>query len=185
MEQPHHLLQLLGRRLLTDCVGSHHVAPQRAVADEEGRVDAEPAVEAGEIVAEALPLPVDALLERGERHPFDLRHHPAQVVGITGSAGGEREAAVAADDGGDAVHVRRRRGRVPEQLRVVVRVGIDDAGDHEQAVGVDDRGRLLVAAPTITTRPSDPTSASRAGAPVPSTTVPPRINRSSTVVSLS
>ena len=67
------------------------------------------------------------VLERGERHALDLRHHPAEVVGVLGVHRREREAAVAADDAGDAVDVARRRDRVPEQLRVVVGVRVDEA----------------------------------------------------------
>ena len=96
---------------------------------------------------------------------------------------GEGEATVAADDRGDAVHVRRRRRGIPEELRVVVGVRVDDAGDDEQAGRIDD-ARLLGASsvsPTTTIRPSRiPTSARRGARPVPSTTVPPWINRSST-----
>ena len=51
---------------------AHHVAAERAVPDEEAGVDADVAVEPVEVLAEGLPLPVDALLERGERHAFDL-----------------------------------------------------------------------------------------------------------------
>ena len=64
--------------------------------------------------------------------PSTLRHHPAQVVGVAVVQRREREPAVAADHGGDAVHARRARGGVPEELRVVVRVRVDEPGrDHE------------------------------------------------------
>ena len=96
VQQAHHLVELLGRGLVADGVGAHHVAAQRAVADHEAGVDADAAVEAVEVLGEGLPLPVDALLERGERHALDLGHHAAQVVGVVGVQRGEREAAVAA-----------------------------------------------------------------------------------------
>ena len=85
-------------RLAADRVGAHHVAADRAVPDEEPGVDPDAALEPAEVLAEGLPVPVDALLERGERHALDLRHHPAQVVGVLGVQRREREAAVAADD---------------------------------------------------------------------------------------
>jgi hypothetical protein len=49
----------------------------------------------------------------------------------------DAEAAVAADDRRDAVHVRRRGERIPEQLRVVVRVRIDEAGTHNETARVE------------------------------------------------
>ena len=127
-------------RLAADRVGAHHVAAQRAVPDQEPGVDRDPALEPAEVLAEGLPVPVDALLQRGERHALDLGHHPAQVVGVLGVQRREREAAVAADDGGDAVHVARRRARVPEQLRVVVGVRVDEPGRQDE-VGAVDRAR--------------------------------------------
>ena len=95
-------------------VGAHHVAAQRAVA-RRGSPALTPmrAVEPVEVVAEGLPVPRHALLERGERHALDLRHHPADVVGVLGPQRRQREAAVAADDRGDAVDVRRRRAAGP------------------------------------------------------------------------
>ena len=138
-----HLGDLLGRGLAADGVGAHHVAADRAVTDEEAGVHRDPALEAVEELAEGLPLPVDAVLERGERHALDPGHHPAQVVGVAVVQRREREAAVAADHGGDAVHARRARGGVPHELRVVVRVRVDEAG-------CDARGR----SPSITTAAS-------------------------------
>ena len=45
----------------------------------------------------------------GRGHALDPRHHPLKVVGLgrVGPQGSEGEAAVAADDGGDAVVGRR------------------------------------------------------------------------------
>ena len=77
-----HLGDLLGRGLAADGVGAHDVAADGAVPDEEAGVDRDAALEPVEVLAEGLPLPVDALLERGERHALDLGHHPAQVVGV-------------------------------------------------------------------------------------------------------
>ena len=98
----------------------------------------------------------------------------------SGGHGREADAAVAHHDGGDAVPARRREQRVPGGLAVVVRVDVDEAGGDERAVGVDlRRGRRRSTAPTSVMTPSVmATSAVRAGAPVPSTTVPPRMTRS-------
>ena len=81
-----HRGDLLRGGLAADRVGAHHVAADRAVPDEEAGVHRDLAVEPVEVLAEGLPLPVDALLERGERHALDLGHHPAQVVGVAGAA---------------------------------------------------------------------------------------------------
>ena len=104
----HHGVDLLGDASLADGVGAHHVAAEGAVPDHEAGVDADAAVEAVEVLGERLPPPVDARLQGGQRHALDLGHHPAEVVGVLGVERGQREAAVAADDRGDAVDVRRR-----------------------------------------------------------------------------
>src|SRR5690606_18805094 len=49
----------------------------------------------------------------------------------------QREAAVAGDDAGDAVERGRVADRVPGDLRVVVRVRVDDARRHHSSVGVE------------------------------------------------
>ena len=54
----------------------------------------------------------------------------------------EPEPAVADQHGGDAVPARHRAPRVPEDLAVVVRVHIDEAGSHDLPGGVDDLGAL-------------------------------------------
>ena len=78
-----------------------------------------------------------ALFERGERHALDLREHAARVVGVGVVQWCEAEAAVAADHRRDAVNVRRRRERIPEELRVVVRVRVDEAGAHDETGRVE------------------------------------------------
>ncbi len=90
------------------------------------------------------PVPRHAFGECGERHAFDAGQHPHQVVAVLGSERRDREAAVAADHGRDAVQRRRRQRRVPEHLGVVVRVDVDESGRDDLAVGVDRARRLLV-----------------------------------------
>ena len=68
-----------------------------------------------------------------QRHALDLGEQPPVVVGVAGVQRGEAEAAVAADHGRDAVHVRRRRERIPEQLGVVVGVEVDEARADDEA----------------------------------------------------
>ena len=114
------------------------------MAGEKTRVHGDSALETVEELGEGLPLPVGAVLERGERHAFDLRHHAAEVVGVAVAERREREAAVAADHRGDAVHARRARGGIPHELRVVVRVRVDEAGSDDVAGGVDLSGGFVV-----------------------------------------
>ena len=127
------------------------------------------------------PVPRHALGERGERHALDPGQHAHEVVAVLGPERRDREAAVAADHGRHAVQRRRRQRRVPEHLRVVVRVDVDEAGRDDLArrrrscaSAVSSMSPIAVIRPLLM-----PTSAIRPGAPVPSTTVPPRMIRSS------
>ena len=79
-----------------------------------------------------------------QRHALDPRHHPHHVVAVLRRQRRDREAAVAADHGGDAVQRRRAAPRVPQELRVVVRVDVDEARRDHQPVGVDHPPRLFV-----------------------------------------
>ena len=123
---------------------THHPAPQGTVPDQEAGVDPEVALQLAEVVAEAGPVPGEAVLERHQRHPLDLGHHPADVVVVLGLDRGQGEAAVAPDDRGHPVQVGGGGGRVPEQLGVVVGVGVDDAGGDHQALGIELGGAGLV-----------------------------------------
>ena len=182
VQVPLHLLDLVVGRGLAHGVGAHHHAPQRGVPGEEARVHRRAArLDALEIVAERLPVPREPLLERGERDALDAGHQPGEVVDVLVGGGGEREPAVAAEHGRDAVHGRRARGRVPQQLGVVVRVQVDEPGRHDEIGRVDRAGRALV---DLADRDDTPVADAHVGrgrdaAPVPSTTVPPLSLRSS------
>ena len=139
-----HLLDLLWAGLAADGVAAHRGQPQRRVTDQETGIDGDPAVEAVEPVAERCPAPVEAGPQRVQRHPLHPREHPGQVVLLVGCRGRQREAAVAAEDRGDAVLDRRARGRVPEQLCVVVGVQVDEARRQRLPLGVNGfRGRVI------------------------------------------
>ena len=122
---------VVGRHLFA-AVGAHDLAPQGAVPHQEPGVDAEPAVQDVEVLTEGRPVPRHAVLQGGEGHSLDLGHHLTDVVRILRVDGGERKATVAPDDGGHAVHVGGGGQRIPEQLRVVVRVRVDHAGHDRQ-----------------------------------------------------
>ncbi len=157
---------------------AHDEAAQRRVPDEEAGVHGDAAVEPADPFAEGAPVPGQAGPQRGERHALDPRHHPRDVVDVLRRHGRQREAAVAAEHRGHAVQRRRAGVGVPEELRVVVGVQVDEARRDEHAVAsITVSARTPSApSPTATIRsPSMTTSARTGGAPVPSTTVPPRM----------
>ena len=132
-----------GRRL-ADRGPAHGQAPDGGVADEKAGVDCHPSVELVEPLAEGAPVPARAALQGGQGHAFDPRHHAHHVVGALVVEGCDREAAVAAEHGGDTVQRRRARGRVPEQLGVIVGVDVDEPRRDDQPGHVDAPGGRLV-----------------------------------------
>ena len=107
-------------------------------------VHAQPAVEGVQIFGERFPGPGHAGAQARQRHAFDLRQHPRDVVAVFGSARRQPEAAVGHEHAGEAVPDARRRQRVPEQLGVVMGMHVDEAGRHDQPRGVDRLGRAAV-----------------------------------------
>src|SRR6266436_9565524 len=57
--------------------------------------------------------------------------------------GHDTETAIAHDRGRDPERRRWRKGRVPGDLRVVMRVQVDDARHQRQPPGIEDLGRVL------------------------------------------
>ena len=99
----------------------------------------ERAVQPVQIVAEAAPAaPGHAGVEACQRHAFDPRQHALQVrcVRVIAGQGRNGETAVAADDRGHAVKGGGTQQRVPEGLRIVVGVDIDETGRDDQSRGV-------------------------------------------------
>ena len=117
---------------------AHHVEAQRAVGKLCAQVDVVRApLDRVEILAEALPGPVDPLVEHRSGNvldPFHQRDEP--WVGI-GAYRREADAAVAHDRGGHAVPARRRHPFVPRRLSVVMRMDVDEARGDQQPDGVD------------------------------------------------
>ena len=100
--------------LLRDAALAHHVEPQRAVRHRGADVDA--AAQPGdhvEVLGERLPAPRDALVERRAGDVLDAFHQLDQVRLGAGTDGREADAAVAHDDGGDAVPRTWGRARCP------------------------------------------------------------------------
>ena len=96
-----------------------------------------PAVEGVEIFAEGFPLPLQAFVHDRAGDVLDAFHQLDQAFAVGGLAGGEADAAIAHDGGGDAMPGGGRHVAVPDRLGVVVGVDVDEAGGDEFAFGVD------------------------------------------------
>ena len=119
-------------------VVAHHEQPQRGVADVRGEVQRGAApLDRREVLGEGREVPRDARAERLDVHVLDVLERAGDDVAVLGPRRRDREAAVAGDDGGDAVEARRRERRVPEHLRVVVRVDVDEPGRDDVPAGVE------------------------------------------------
>ena len=118
--------------------GAHHVAAQRAVRDLRGDVHhPRLAVDGVQVLGEGLPLPGDAGRHRRGGDVLDGVEQVQQPVALGGADRGEAHAAVAHDDGRDAVVAGGVEVRVPRDLGVHVGVDVDPAGGDELAGGVD------------------------------------------------
>ena len=133
-----------GRRVLLRCILQaggpfpHHVEAQRAVGELRAQVDVVgPALHRVEVFAEALPRPIDALVQHRAGDVLDALHQRNQLVVRVGPHRREADATVAHDHRGDAVPARRSDARVPRGLAVVVRVDVDEPRRDEQPVRVD------------------------------------------------
>ena len=128
--------------LLLERALAHHVGAQRRVTDVAGVIDAlGQRLQAIEEFGKGRPLPVDACLHglgRNVLRPLQVADHEV-LVGRR--ARRQREAAVAHDRRGDAVIARGRPERIPEDLRVHMRVAVDEPGRDDQPLGVDHLAR--------------------------------------------
>ena len=124
---------------------AHHVDAERVVghlaADVEGVTHA---VERVHVRGERLPLPRQALGERGARDVLDALHQRDQPLAVLGPHRREADAARAHDRGGHPVEARRREVAVPARLAVGVRVQVDEAGRDPRAVRVEGAARGAV-----------------------------------------
>ncbi len=114
------------------------------MADEEARVRREGAVDLAEILLERAPVPRHPFFEGTDGHALDASKHVQQVVRVLGTERRDREATVAAHHRRHSVQRRRRQRRVPEHLRVVVGMDVDEAGRDHLAVGFDRARRAIV-----------------------------------------
>ena len=117
---------------------AHDEDAHRGVRQQRADVDvALAAVEGVEVFAEGFPLPLQAFVHDGAGDVLDAFHQLDQAFAVGRLAGGEADAAIAHDRGGDAMPGGRRHVAVPDRLGVVVGVDVDKAGGDELALGVD------------------------------------------------
>ena len=186
-EQRGHARDLVGRRgAFVHGVGAEHRGADRHVAGVGREVEERRrALEAREVLVDRRPVERNGFGDRLDRDLLDLAQRLDDVVARRRVAEWrEAVAAVAGDDGRDPEARRRREVGIPEQVGVEVRVRVDESGCEHEAAPVE----LFVAAPgapspTATIVPArTATSASRAGPPLPSTTVAPRTTRSNSLI---
>ena len=96
------------------------------------------AIDAIEILGKAGPVPWHPLLHRRERDRLDARHAQHRALPHLGCDGREAEAAIADDYRGNAVPARECAIGVPEKLRVVMGMQVDESGRDMKSLGVDD-----------------------------------------------
>ena len=117
-------------------VGAHDPAADGGVADHDAEVDAEVVVERAEVVAERAPAPGHAVHQDVVGDGLDLREHTGERRLVTLAHGSERQGAVAAHDGRDAVVAGEGAEGVERHLPVVMGVMVDEAGGDDAAAGV-------------------------------------------------
>ena len=159
---------------------AHDVRAQRRVADIGGVVDRfRQLVDDVHVLAERRPVPGDRSADGFGGDVFGADDVAQNHVALLGRAGREREAAVAHDGGRDAVPAGAASERIPEDLRVHVRVPVDETGRDDLAGRVDLFFAFFANAPDRRdTIAAHADVGSIFGSPVPSTTMPLRITRS-------
>ena len=138
-----HLFDLLGSRDRRVGRLAHHVPPHGRESDERADVHAELAVDGLQVLRHRLPRPLDPSLQRLDGDGLDPRQHGDEVGALLGACGSESQRTVAVDDGRCAVVAGERAQGVPEHLRVVVAVVVDEPRGDDLPLNVDNplRGR--------------------------------------------
>jgi hypothetical protein len=96
------------------------------------------------VLRESLERPVgaDTGLQRGNAHALDALESAQDQLAMLGPRRRDTEAAVSHHDGGHAMPRRDGEHGIPQDLRVVVRVNVDEARRHDMTRGVDRLARL-------------------------------------------
>jgi hypothetical protein len=142
--QAPHLGHFIGGRLFADRgVLAHHGGAHGGMPDKDCQIGVGGTAPDGrEIFGERLEFPVDAGAQRVEIHAFDDREVAHDQIAQWRRARDDAETAVSHHRRGHAERRRRRQGRVPGDLGVIVGVYVDDAGYHGEAARVDHLGGL-------------------------------------------
>ena len=117
-------------------VSAHHPPSDGGVADHDAEVDAEVVVQRTEVVAERAPAPGHTVHQHVVGDGLNFGEHACERGFVALTNGGERQRAVAADDGCDAVVAGEGAEGVERHLPVVVGVVVDEAGGDDTAAGV-------------------------------------------------
>ena len=118
--------------------GPHHEQSGCGVGDHAADVDdAGHRVEHVEVFAVGLPPPWQTGFEHVCRDVLDTFHELDEERAIARTHGRKTDATIAHHRGGDAVPRRGAHLGIPGNLRVVVRVDVDEPGRDEQPIGVE------------------------------------------------
>ena len=129
---------LLGRIFEAGAPLAHHVEAERAVGELCRHVHVMGSgLDGVEVRPEALPRPLDPLVQHRAGDVLDALHEGDEPVVRVGPHRCEPDAAVAHHGGGDAVPARGGHAGVPGGLAVVVGVDVDETGSDQQPVGID------------------------------------------------
>ena len=145
VEEPAQLgmLRLAGPLAGLGAIEAQHPHQQRRHRDVRQHVDGlRRAVDAVEELGIGDPVPRQPATHRLERDGLDPRHGEHRALAKLRPHRREPEAAVADHHRGDAVPAGERQVGIPEELRVVVRVEIDEAGRDDLAARVEDPPRV-------------------------------------------
>ncbi len=121
---------------------SHHPRDERAERDTGHQIDSLGlALQAIEELRKRHPIPRQTGLHRGIRDALQASHREHRPLALLRPHRGKAEAAVADHDRGHAVPSRNRAVGIPKNLRVIVRVQVDESGSDNQAGSVESRSR--------------------------------------------
>ena len=140
-----HLLLLGFGRLFFDRSLAHDVEANGTMAHESGHVETGvEALDRVEIAAVIFPIPREAVQNRVLRDVLDRLHHTREEFPVGRLAGRERHATVSHHDRRHAVPTHRRAMGIPTDLRIQMRVNVDEAGCDDVTVRIDLAAASLV-----------------------------------------
>ena len=137
-DQRAHRRDLVAPRRALRSVLAHHEAAHRSVADHHADIDRQLLLRNMiEIGGEAVPGEFDPLPERFDRDRLDPRQQADEEVAVLGARRCQRNPAIAGDHCRHSVKRRGRKRPVPQQLRVIMGVDVNEAGRDHPPLRVD------------------------------------------------